>query len=287
MQLDVDRARRAFEVLSTELGLAPEACQSGTIQIVNAHMARALRIISVEKGRDPRDFTLLAFGGAGGLHAVELARELGMPRILVPRHAATLSALGMLLADAVKDYSRTVMLPGGTSFANLEIAIAPMVEQGRSDLSAEGFSAKERRVEAKADLRYAGQSFELSVPFTDSLIADFHQAHQAAYGYHDPDAEIEIVNLRARAIGLVEQPPLPAFPKASTKLDQALLGHFPLRLGDEEKVAPFYDGEKLGAGHFFEGPAIVVRPDTTILVGESDHAEVDRFLNLIITIGTA
>ncbi|MEX2160935.1 MAG: hydantoinase/oxoprolinase family protein [Anaerolineales bacterium] len=286
MQLDPARARRAFEVLSTDLSLAPETCHSGTIQIVNAHMVRALRVISVEKGRDPRDFTLMAFGGAGGLHAVDLARELGMPRVLVPRQAATLSALGMLLADAIRDYSRTVMLPGDTPFADLETAIAPLVEQGRSDLSAEGFSAERVRIEAKADLRYAGQSFELSVPFSHSFVAAFHEAHQATYGYHDPHAEIEIVNLRVRAIGTVEQPPLPTFPKTSNKLDRALLGHFPLRLDDEQKTAPFYDGDKLGVGHVVEGPAIVVRPDTTVLVGEGDYAEADRFLNLLITIGS-
>src|SRR5690606_35085195 len=109
--LDTGRAERAFAGLAVELGIPPEEAQLGVFQIVNAHMARALRVISVQQGQDPRDYTLLAFGGAGGLHAVELARELGMPRVLVPRQAATLSALGMLLADAAKDYSRTVMLP--------------------------------------------------------------------------------------------------------------------------------------------------------------------------------
>jgi N-methylhydantoinase A len=287
MPLDIERAHRAFETLAAELDLAPQETQLGVVEIVNAHMARALSVISVEKGRDPREFTLVAFGGAGGLHGAELARQLGMPRVLVPRHAATLSALGMLLADVIKDYSRTVMLPGDIEFADLERAISPLVAQGRADLAAQGFDSEQTAIEAGADLRYAGQSFELSVPFSTALMTDFHQAHQAAYSYHDVHAKVEIVNLRVKAIGRVNRPPLPSFPRAAGKLDEALLGRFPVRFAEGETVTPFYDGEKLGVGQALTGPAIVVRPDTTILIGEGDQAEVDTFLNLVISIKDA
>jgi N-methylhydantoinase A len=287
MPLDVERARRAFEPLAGGLSLSVEETALGVVDIANAHMARALSVISVEKGRDPREFTLVAFGGAGGLHAVELARQLGMPRVLVPRQAATLSALGMLLADARKDYSRTVMLPGETAFAELERVIAPLIELGREDLAAQGFTSDKIGIEASADLRYAGQSFELGVPFSATLVTDFHQAHQAAYGYHAAQAEAEIVNLRVKAIGRVQRPPLPSFPRAAGRLERALLGSFPVGFATGEVPTPFYDGEQLGVGHVFTGPAIVVLPDTTILVGEGDEAEVDKFLNLIIKIKDA
>ncbi len=287
MALDTARAERAFNGLAAELGIPPEEAHLGVFQIVNAHMARALRVISVQQGQDPRDYTLLAFGGAGGLHAVELARELGMPRVLVPRQAATLSALGMLLADATKDYSRTVMLPGATEFTDVQAAIAPLIAQGQADLAAEGFAAGEIRIEASADIRYAGQSFELNIAFGESLLADFHAAHQAAYGYQDPQAQVEIVNLRVRAIGLVEAPQLPTFTKTKVNLEEALIGRYPVRFAEGEVETPFYAGERLGTGAAFQGPAIVVRADTTILVGAQDRAEVDEYLNLQISVGPA
>jgi len=287
MRLDPERARRAFDPLADELDLPHEECQLGVVEIGNAHMVRALRVISVEKGRDPRDFTLVAFGGASGLHAVELARELGMPRVLVPRHAATLSALGMLLADVIKDHSRTVMLPGETAFSALEAEAVPLIAQGRADLAAQGFADDELVIETSADLRYAGQSFELNVPLSAALITEFHRAHQAAYGYHDDQAEVEIVTLRVRAKGKVQRPPLPTFIRTSAKSEGALLGRYPVRFVGGEVSTPFYDGEKLGVGQGLRGPAIVVQPDTTILVGEGDEAEVDPFLNLVITIGGA
>jgi len=242
-------------------------------------------VISVQQGRDPQDYTLLAFGGAGGLHAVELARELGMPRVLVPRQAATLSALGMLMADAAKDYSRTVMLRGDTAFADLQAAMAPLIEQGRADLTAEGYPAGAIRLEASADLRYAGQSFELNIAFSVTLLADFHAAHLAAYGYQDAEAEVEIVNLRVKAIGLVEAPPLPKFSKTSAKVEDALIGRYLVRYAEGAVETPFYDAERLGTGAAFPGPAIVVHPDTTILVGAQDQAKVDEYLNLQIMVG--
>lgn len=285
MPLDAGRASAAFEALGAELGLTAEECALGALQIANAHMARALRVISVEKGHDPQYFTLLAFGGAGGLHAAALARALGMPRVLVPRHAATLSALGMLLADVVKDHSRTVMLPGDTALAEIEAHMAPMLESGRAELAAEGVAAADMQFHASADLRYAGQSFELNVPLTPQLLAEFHRAHEESYGYQNTAAQVEIVNLRLQAIGRTQRPSLPSFEPHGAPADAALLGRYPVLFEHARVETPFYDGSLLGAGQQFPGPAVVVRPDTTILVGQGDTAEVDRFLNLIVTIG--
>lgn len=285
VHLDSGRASKAFADLAASLNLDPVDCALGVVQIVNTHMARALRVISVEKGYDPRDFSLVSFGGAGGLHAAELARALGMPRVIVPRQAATLSALGMLMADAAKDYSLTVMRPGQTPMNELQKLLAPLMEAGRADMVAEGFADDQILIENSADLRYAGQSFELTVPFADSLLGDFHAAHRAAYGYQDEGAEIEIVNLRIKATGSVHSPELPRAPQAAHKLEDALLGHFGVRFASGQIRTPFYDAEQLGPGHRIVGPAIVVRKDTTILIAQSDVAEVDEFLNLIITIG--
>lgn len=287
LQLEVTRAEDAFAHLAAELNISPLVCQLGTVEIANAHMARALRVISVEKGYDPRDFTLLAFGGAGGLHAADLARALGMPRVLVPRHAATLSALGMLLADVVKDHSRTVMLPGDTPDLQIEAHLAPLLEAGRADLAAEGVTATDMHLLASADLRYVGQSFELNVPLSPHVLADFHRAHEEAYGYQDAHARVEIVNLRVRAIGQTQRPPLPIFEPDRSPLEASLLGRYPVHFSNGLRETPFYDGARLGAGQRFGGPAIVVRSDTTILVGEGDEVEVDPFLNLVITIGGA
>ncbi|MBX3046667.1 MAG: hydantoinase/oxoprolinase family protein [Anaerolineales bacterium] len=287
MALDAERARAAFEQLGARLGLSAEACALGAVQIANAHMARALRVISVEKGHDPRDFTLLAFGGAGGLHAAELARALGAPRVLVPHYAATLSALGMLLADVVKDVSQTVMLPGDTPFPQLEQRLASLLERGHAELAAEGVPAAQMQLHPSADLRYAGQSFELNLPFTPQLLADFHQAHQQAYGYHDAAAQVQLVNLRVQAVGQTQRPTLPVYEPDGAPVEAALLGRYPVRFADAQIETPFYDAARLSVGLQFTGPAVVVRPDTTILVGPGDAAEVDAFLNLIITLGAA
>jgi N-methylhydantoinase A len=287
MPLYPERAERAFAQLAASLQLSPELCALGVLRIANAHMARALRVISVEKGKDPRDFSLLSFGGAGGLHAVELARELGMPRVIVPREAATLSALGMLMADSSKDYSRTVMLPGETNLANLTELLDALVTEGKRDLQAEGFEAESIAIQTTADLRYVGQSFELNVLFSDNLLADFHRIHHAAYGYSNLDSPVQIVNLRVKAISLIARPDFPTYPTAANPISEALLGHFNVLFESGNRSTPFYDADKLGSGHSIAGPAIVVRPDTTILIGETDLAQIDKHHNLVIEIGAA
>lgn len=287
LRLDTGRAQKAFDALAATMDLDPLDCALGVIQIVNAHMARALRVISVEKGQDPRDFSLISFGGAGGLHAVELARELGMPTVIVPQHAATLSALGMLMADAVKDYSRTVMLPGDTAFSELERLLASMAAAGSADLAEEGFATSRMLVEASADLRYAGQSFELNVPLSVDVISDFHLLHQKVYGYSDQAAKVEIVNLRVKAIGRVASPQLAPAPQAAQPLEDVLLNYAEVRYASGLVSTPLYNGEHLAPGHHISGPAIVVRKDTTILIAETDTATIDQYLNLIVTVGRA
>jgi N-methylhydantoinase A len=265
MPLDPGRSQRALARLGEALGLSAEQAALGVIQVVEAHMERALRVISVERGHDPRRFTLLSFGGAGGLHAAGLARRLGIPLALVPPLASTLSAFGMLAADLARDYSQTVMLPGETPLADLAARLEPLAASGRRDLLAEGVAAADLHLEPAADLRYQGQSYELRVPFSADLLADFHALHQQAYGYQLPAAPVEIVTLRLRAA--------PAF--IEQRLATLVSG--PVRL-------PLYRGEALRPGNCLSGPALVLRADTSILLDCSDQAEVDAWGNLLIRI---
>ncbi|MBI3760348.1 MAG: hydantoinase/oxoprolinase family protein, partial [Chloroflexi bacterium] len=171
MTLDADRSWGALSRLGSAIGLSPVETARGVIEVVNAHMERALRVISVERGHDPRDFTLVSFGGAGGLHAADLARRLGIPRVLIPPLAATLSAFGMLAADVIKDYSQTVMLPGDTPLEALAARLSPLAERGMAEVMAEGVARDDIVVEQFLDIRYRGQSYELTVPFGPSVMA--------------------------------------------------------------------------------------------------------------------
>ncbi len=292
MHLDFERAYSAFNRLGMMLDLDPVQTALGVVEVANAHMEHALRVISVERGYDPRRFTLLSFGGAGGLHAADLARRLGIRHILAPPLASTLSAFGMLAADIVKDYSLTIMQPGDTPLDTVGLQFTQLVEQGQSELQSAahntpGSIPQPIEIERFADLRYLGQSYELTVPFSKSVVADFHEMHKAIYGYARPGAEVEFVNLRVRAIQRVSPPALQTKRLAGTIPSQALLGSRQVlirsRIGPEQ--TPFYRGEELLPGNRFIGPAVFVRNDTTILLGASDKAEVDVFGNLWIQVG--
>ena len=167
--------REAVGTLADELGLSVEDCAAGIVRVANAEMVRAMRVMTVERGVDPREFALLAFGGAGPLHAAAIAEELGMRKILVPRASGVLSALGLAAADRRRDHARTVFLHG-------------------DDLTAEELAVEDG--DAAYDVRYRGQSFELTVPVEADIVGAFHRAHEERYGYADPAREIELVAVR-------------------------------------------------------------------------------------------
>ena len=285
MPLFPNFAEEAFTPLANRMGLSIKETALGIIEIANAHMERALRVISVERGHDPRQFILLSFGGAGSLHAADLAHRLQIPQVLIPPYAATLSAFGMLAADVVKDYTQTVMLPGDTQLTTLEFHISELLKRARYEIQHEGFTDENIHLEPALDMRYRGQSYELTIPFTNNIIDDFHDYHQQTYGYLRPDAHIEIVNLRVRAKGLVASPTLPHLPLESVDPSSALIDNHPVVLGTgETEMIPFFQGELLGPGNTISGPAVVLRNDTTILLPEYCSASVDPFLNLILKI---
>jgi N-methylhydantoinase A len=282
IKLDVNNAQVAINQLSEEAHLSSAEVALGIIDIVNAHMERAMRVISIERGFDPREFTLISFGGAGGLHANDLARRSGIPTVLIPSHAATFSALGMLMADVVKDYTKTVMLPGTTPISDLVDYLQPLVTRGKNDLKHEGIQDEGISIYQFLDIRYQGQSYELSVPFTHQVIETFHQYHKRAYGYFNSNKAIDIVNIRIRAIGVVEKPSFPVQPTGSSDPTSAFIENHPVMLFNGETQVPFYVWEGLSPGNKILGPAIVLRPDTTIFILEGDAARMDEYLNLII-----
>lgn len=286
MQLDAQRSWHAIEKIAIELNMETTRVALGIIQVANAHMERALRVISVERGWDPRVFSLLSFGGAGGLHAADLARGLGIPRVLVPPMASTLSAYGMLVADVIKDYSQTVMLPGNTTFQKLSDLLSALAQRGTAEVVAEGIAPEDVLLEHSLDMRYRGQSYELNIPFSPAFLDTFHQQHQSTYGYAKPEAKIEIVNLRMRAIGKSTPPPLSTKPLGDPESENAYLDTRPVIFHTEPIPTLFYRAEALRPGNRLQGPAVVVRADTTILLSPTDQAWVDRLENINIEVGT-
>lgn len=289
MALDVPAAEAALTRLAHEAGLTglpglnpAQRAALGVVMVVNAHMERALRVISVQRGYDPREATLVSFGGAGGLHAADLARSLGIPRVFVPPNAATLSAFGMLAADVIKDYAQTVMRDGATPYDDIEALVAPLVEQGRAETLAEGVPAGQITLERFLDMRYQGQSYELMVPLTPGFINDFNQAHARAYGHSEPGMPVEIVNVRVRATGRLPRPALPRAGPASSGPEAARIGRHPVILAAGPAEIPFYNGPDVQPGHQFAGPAIIVYADTTVLAGPGDRVSIDEYKNLII-----
>jgi len=284
MRLSRERILPYLSRLARNLGVPSERVAQGILNVVNANMERALRLISVERGYDPRDFTLLSFGGAGGLHSVDLARRLGIPRVLIPPYASTLSAFGMLASNLIKDYSLTVMLPGETHPDEVRLAFTPLIERGLYEIQAEGVPREEIRLQPSLDARYRGQSYELTIPLGEDILADFHALHLATYGYNRPDVAVEIVNLRLRGIAELPSPQLDPLPCGSTDSQDAIIEFQRVFLASGIADVALYRGESLLAGNQLFGPAIVIRNDTTILLDCDDFGMIDQLGNLWIQI---
>lgn len=190
------------------------------------------------------------------------------------------------MADVVKDYSLTVMIPGDTEFKELESLFNPIVQQGNKEIADEGIDEQKISLEMSLDMRYFGQSYELSIPFSSGFVEKFHLVHQDLYGYANEGEAVEIVNLRVKAVGHVDKPNIPRLPDAMSEASShAIINESPVYFTDGKIKTPFYEGEKLNFGNIVDGPAIILRPDTTILIGKNDSAQVDQFGNLIIDIG--
>jgi len=284
MTIDVEAARRAIRSLGEAAGDL-DALAAAIVRVANANMERAIRVVSVERGYDPRDFALLAFGGAGPLHSCDLAESLGIPRVIVPPHPGVLSAFGMVVADITRDYVEPILqrLDAPANVAAMVLAaFARMEERGRTELRALG-ERGEPMVERSLDMRYAGQSYEVEVaaPNDDPAGwgAAFHAAHQARYGHSHPGRGVEIVNARVRLR-------LPGARAARERLPESGAPPEPLRYArvwfGHRRRTPIYARETLAPGARIAGPAIVVQMDTTTVVNPGWTAESDAHGNLIL-----
>jgi N-methylhydantoinase A len=277
MRLYPDRARRAIAALARAMKTSAPAAARGVIRVVNANMERAIRVITVERGYDPRDFALLAFGGAGPMHACELALDLGIRRVIVPRNPGTLCAWGAVGAPLGREFSITVRAINPAWRATLAQA-ATMIRRAHSELVAEGARARAISNDLRVDMRYRGQSYELEVPLTRDFIDRFHAAHRRTFGHSAPGAEVEVVNIRLRASAPRTAAPIARIRGSSRA--PAPISRERVLVGARPAAAPVYDRDSIGAGARIRGPAIVVELSSTLYVAPEFTMRADGFGNL-------
>jgi N-methylhydantoinase A len=279
--LDLARARRVVEgwLKKNRSELSVEQFAAGVIRVVNATMEKAVRVVSIERGYDPRDFTLVAFGGAGGMHACELAAALGIPRVLLPPLPGALSAYGILVSDVVKDYSRTVLwrATGKLPLADLQRQFAAFEREARAVFRNEGWGGAPR-FERSLDMRYRGQGYELNVPFAGDALAAFHGEHHRRYGYSRPEREVEIVTLRLRARLAGLKAPAAGVGASSGKNAELR----PVRFDSKLVSTPLCERSALRLHRAYPGPAIVVEYGATIVVPPGFQFRLDGSGSLII-----
>jgi N-methylhydantoinase A len=281
--LDVEGASKAIEERCAKpLGLSVTEAANGIVEIANAAMVNALHLISVQRGYDPRDFVLVGFGGAGPVHANALMRDAEMPTLLIPRSPGIFSATGLLTTDIKRDAAVTVMRRlDELDPAEMEATFHRLEESGRSELEREGLSGEAIEFARKVDLRYVGQSYELTIPAGDGMTDRFHVEHDRTYGFAAPAEPIEVVSLRLTSVGRIAKPPARRLdsggavePKERRQVYYA----------DSEGYVdcPIYDRYSLPAGAAFDGPAVVEEFDSTVVVHPGFSVRVDAVGNLVI-----
>jgi N-methylhydantoinase A len=295
-QLDLERTRRIVSewLRQQNSDLSLQQFAAGVIRVVNATMEKAIRVVSIERGHDPRRFALVAFGGAGGLHACDLAQALGIPRVIVPAMPGALSAFGILVSDVVKDYSRTVLwrVTGKLPYAQVDQEFARLSRSAREDFRSEGWTGTIQE-KCSLDLRYRGQGYELNVPYSRNVIADFHRAHARRYGYSHSEKEIELVTLRERAVvksprakilganrgGRTAKTPTPLTQNTSQTTQPLVV------LNGKKQRAPTYERDQLVPGRTYIGPAVITEYSATTVVSQAFPFSVDKAGNLTIEVG--
>ena len=292
MPVHRDLAREAIERLAGSLGLDPMATARGILAVVTANMARAIWVISVQRGYDPRDYTLIAFGGAGPLHAARLARELDIGRVLVPRSPGILCAMGLLLTDLRADFALTRLLVlGRAALSEVDNAFRTLEARAADWFDDATIAPENRLLSRTVDMRYAGQNYELAVPLPDgpigphSLVAlaeGFAAVHRRLYGFVTDDEPVQLVTFRVEATGVVRKARFT--PQALTGSDPgpALIERRPVWSRTGFESCPVYDRDRLDAGVRFDGPTIVEQMDATTFVPDGMTARVDTWLNLIL-----
>ncbi len=272
MTLQLEPAQQAISMLAQQISMDVEAAARGVLAIANASIERAVRRVSVERGYDPRDFTLVAFGGAGGMHACDVAERLEMRRVLIPRYPGVLCAFGLLVADVTRDYSQSfISLLDATVWRGIRVTIHELIRRAINEFAMDGFETPETlALNTSLDMRYHGQAYELSVP-VDIDAADFdpewfHSLHERTYGFALRDRAIEAVNVRVQAVGLTQKPVI-----------------LPEAVDEHTLTGREFEREALHPGTIFDGEALVYQLDSTLYVKAGWRAQVDAYRNLILT----
>jgi N-methylhydantoinase A len=267
--------------LAAALGTSPESAAQGVLEVANTRMEGALRLISVERGHDPANLVLVAFGGAAPLHAAELAGRLGVPRVLVPPDPGTLSARGILVADVRKDASRSVLRRGADAeISALQPLFAELEQAARAELAAEGFQGEIVSVDRAIDARYGGQSYELAVPLTADWVEGFHAAHLSRFGFKREDAVVEAVTLRLTARARVSHPA--SRPIHRSKAPAAAERTLRVYIHGEWRDVPLHTRAALRAGHSIDGPAVIAEYSATTWLPSGWYAEVASYGDLLL-----
>ncbi len=300
--LDLERARRITREWLKQQGspLTLDKFAAGVVRVVNATMEKAIRVVSIERGRDPRDFALVAFGGAGGLHACALAEALSIPHVIVPAMPGALSALGILVSDIVKDYSRTVLwrVAGKIPRAPLDREFSALQKQAAKDFQKEAWPGTVH-YHRSVDIRYRGQGYELNLPFSRNLLTDFQQEHQRRYGYAHATREVELVTLRLRATlptstvhigqlnqaGKMDQVGAATLGRSSrAKLGSPSQPNAPVLFEAKKLSTTIYSRDHLKPGKTYSGPAVITEYSATTVIPPGKRFHLDPASNLIVTI---
>ncbi|WP_240415354.1 hydantoinase/oxoprolinase family protein [Paenibacillus periandrae] len=296
MALDVEAAKRVVqENICDRTNLPLLEATMGILSVVNANMTRAIRLISVEKGYDPREFTLVSFGGGGGLHCGALARELGIPRILVPPSPGTFCSLGLLVTDVRSDYVRSSLLESSAgSMEAIRGLFAGMEQEGAAMLEKEGITESKRRFVFGVDLRFKGQNYELTIPVEGSeltgeglpgILTRFHEQHEKNYGYSNRTGIVEFVNYRVTALGELPKATLQRADENGSRTVQSSLYrevYFSEADRPDYYQTAIYQRSELAPGDRVTGPAIIEQMDSTILLLPGQTMQVDAYRNLLI-----
>lgn len=283
MKIFPERSFRAVEKLAKITGLDVYKTAEGIVKVASATMEKALRVVSIERGYDPRDFSLFAFGGAGGVCAVILAERLGMKNVIVPNFQGVFSALGMILSDSVKELSTSFMKRiRDTKKEELEKGFHKLEKEAMELFKIEGIEKGKIIFSRSLDMRYKGQSYELNIPYKNGFLEEFHKAHMKLYSHSYRDREVEIVNLRLRGAGIVDKVELPYSEVLQSSPENAFYGEREIYYGGDFMKAKVYVREKLFPGNFIKGPAIISSYDGTTFVPSGYKCFVDKYYNLLI-----
>ncbi len=294
LKIDAELSKKAVKAkIADPMGIGTEEAALGIVKVVNSNMARAIRVITVEKGHNPSDFTLVAYGGAGPLHAVHLAQEMGIRTVLIPPAPGALCALGLLTADIKKSYVRTAIASyDEMTPEQINAVMSSLRDEGSAWLDSEKVPSERRKFHGIAEMRYVGQNYELQVEIpTENITAsdiekmkqDFFVAHEKNYGYYNPNAPVQFVNFRCEATGIVKKPNLAELETTLDDPSKAEIGRRVVHFEESGAVdCPVYDRAKFGRAERVNGPCIIEQMDSTTVVPPNTWFSIDKFGNLII-----